>query len=665
MKSESTVDLPALCVRAAVGSVNEEARTVDLIFSTGAAVDRMDLWSGKRYREVLSLDPKHVRLDRLNASAPLLDAHSAWSVGDVLGAVEPGTARIEKGQAVATVRFSKREAVDPIWQDVRDGILRSVSVGYRVHKFEEQTGKDGAIPTRTATDWEPYEVSMVPMPADFGAKVRNGDKSDTNPCVITRTTEEAAMADDIKTTEKAEETRTAAPPVVDTAAVAAEARAAEQARITGIHDAVRIAKLERSVADDMVKRNLSLDAARAEIFTQLAAASDATETRSHIAVGEGEQEKFLRGAGNWLIVKAGLADVVARATKVDASTFDPGEFRGMTLVDLAREALTRAGRTVRGRDKMAIVAEAFTARAGAITQSTSDFATLLENVMHKVLQAAYGTQPDTWRRFCAQSTVSDFRAHNRYRMGTFSALDAVTEAGEFKNKPITDAEKASITAGTKGNIINVSRQMIVNDDMGAFGRLLSMLGRAAALSVEADVYALLAQNSGLGPSMPYDSTTLFHANHNNISTGAALSADAIDADRVAMASQKDKDSNDYLDLRPAVLLVPVGLGGKARIINLSQYNPDRTANAKASEPNVVVGLFSDVVDTPRLTGTRRYLFADPSIAPVLEVAFLEGQAAPVLETQDGWRVDGTEMKVRFDYGVAAVDHRGAVTNAGA
>src|SRR5688500_6942616 len=115
----STVDLPAVCVRAEVGSVNEAERTVDLIFSTGAAVDRMDYWSGKRYCEVLSLDPKHVRLKRLNEAGSLLDSHSAWSVGDIFGAVVPGSARIEKGLAVATVRFSKRDAVEPIFQDVK------------------------------------------------------------------------------------------------------------------------------------------------------------------------------------------------------------------------------------------------------------------------------------------------------------------------------------------------------------------------------------------------------------------------------------------------------------------------------------------------------------------------------------------------------------------
>jgi hypothetical protein len=111
-----------------------------------------------------------------------------------------------------------------------------------------------------------------------------------------------------------------------------------------------------------------------------------------------------------------------------------------------------------------------------------------------------------------------------------------------------------------------------------------------------------------------------------------------------------------------VLLVPIGLGGTARSINDAQYDPD-TAN-KLQKPNVVNGLFRDIVDTPRLTGTRRYSFADATEAPVLEVAFLDGRQEPYLEVQDGFDVDGARYKVRLDYGVAAVDYRGAVTNAG-
>lgn len=350
-----------------------------------------------------------------------------------------------------------------------------------------------------------------------------------------------------------------------------------------------------------------------------------------------------------ILARAGVAqDAAARA----ALSSNP--YRGDRLLDTARASLQRAGVSVSGMTPMEVVAAAF-------TQGTSDFPVLLENAMHKTLQAAYATAALTWNRFCATGSVSDFRAHNRYRTGSFGSLDSVNELGEFVNKSIPDGEKASITAGTKGNIINLSRTAIINDDLGAFVGLSNMLGRAAARTVEADVYALLALNSGAGPTMG-DGKTLFHADHGNITTGAAITMAALDLDRVAMASQKDVSGNDYLDLRPAVLLVPIGLGGTARSINDAQYDPD-TAN-KLQKPNIVNGLFRDIVDTPRMTGTRRYLFADPSEAPVLEVAFLDGNQNPYLELQNGFDVDGARYKVRLDYGVAAVDYRGAVTNAG-
>ena len=354
-----------------------------------------------------------------------------------------------------------------------------------------------------------------------------------------------------------------------------------------------------------------------------------------------------------------VASILARAGVVQdpaaRAALSSNPYRGDRLLDTARASLQRAGVSVSGMTPMEVVAAAF-------TQGTSDFPVLLENAMHKTLQAAYATAALTWNRFCATGSVSDFRAHNRYRTGSFGSLDAVNELGEFVNKSIPDGEKASITAGTKGNIINLSRTAIINDDLGAFVGLSNMLGRAAARTVEADVYALLALNSGAGPTMG-DGKTLFHADHGNITTGAAITMAALDLDRVAMASQKDVSGNDYLDLRPAVLLVPIGLGGTARSINDAQYDPD-TAN-KLQKPNIVNGLFRDIVDTPRMTGTRRYLFADPSEAPVLEVAFLDGNQNPYLELQNGFDVDGARYKVRLDYGVGAIDYRGAVTNAGA
>lgn len=178
------VELPPLSLRADIASVSEEDRTVEVIFSTGAAVERYDYFGGTRYIEKLSLDPAHVRMERMNSAAPLLDAHSSWSVADMFGAVVENSARIAKGLGLATLKFSRRDAVEPYWQDVLDRIIKNVSIGYRVFKYIEDKGTNNKLPIRTATDWEPYEVSLVPMPADIGAKMRGEQRGDTNPCVV-------------------------------------------------------------------------------------------------------------------------------------------------------------------------------------------------------------------------------------------------------------------------------------------------------------------------------------------------------------------------------------------------------------------------------------------------------------------------------------------------
>lgn len=182
MKSE--IDLPPLDFRAAVGTIDETKRTVALIFSTGADVVRFDFGSGRKYIERLSLDPRHVRLERLNGGAPLLNSHSAFTLADQIGVVEPNSARVDGSTGTAVVRFSKRADVEPIFRDVLDRIVRAVSVGYRVHRFEETPGKANEIPIRVAVDWEPYEVSLVSMGADAGAQMRGTKDVRTNRCLV-------------------------------------------------------------------------------------------------------------------------------------------------------------------------------------------------------------------------------------------------------------------------------------------------------------------------------------------------------------------------------------------------------------------------------------------------------------------------------------------------
>jgi phage major head subunit gpT-like protein len=188
------------------------------------------------------------------------------------------------------------------------------------------------------------------------------------------------------------------------------------------------------------------------------------------------------------------------------------------------------------------------------------------------------------------------------------------------------------------------------------------LGRAAKRTVEADVYAALALNSGLGPTLS-DGKSLFHADHGNIASAAAPSVTSFDAAKVLMSSQRDVGGNDYLALDPAVWLGPKSLEGLTKVINNSEFDPD--ANSKLQRANMARGVVSTIVGTPRLSGTPWYFFADPQVAPVLEVAFLDGIDEPFMEMENGFTVDGARWKARMDFGVGGVDYRGAVRNAGA
>lgn len=111
------------------------------------------------------------RLDRLNSGAPFLKVHRAETIANVLGSVVSGTARIEGGQGLATIKLSgaASDASDVI--KITEGSIRFVSVGYRIHAARRAGERDG-LPVVRVTDWEPMEISAVPIPADPGAHVR-------------------------------------------------------------------------------------------------------------------------------------------------------------------------------------------------------------------------------------------------------------------------------------------------------------------------------------------------------------------------------------------------------------------------------------------------------------------------------------------------------------
>lgn len=676
-------------------SMNVEKRTVDVTFATNTPVLRYSWAREEYYNEVL--DMNGAKLDRAANGLPVLDNHGRWgSVGQILGRAE--NVRKEDGVYRATIRFSKRANVQDIVDDVNDGIIRDVSFGYTVLKYERTEKKEGQqYRDYIARSWEPNEISFVTIPADPKAGVRSDDDNSPEPEIedktrslniqmdekekkalrdaerqraadITKAVAEAGLSaefarglidNEAMTVEAARAAVTAEKERVsnDPAKAREEGAKAERTRAAEITKAVKAARLSDEYARELIDAGKSIEEARAAIIEKFAAEDPHKGSRG-IHVGADAGEEMRRTATEAALVIRVMPDAATGEKKLYTEDVlkEARKYRGATLLDLAKQSLERAGVNISGMDKMEIVGRAF-------TSSTSDFHVLLEGTNRRVLLANYQAVADTWRRFCTIGSVSDFRENKRLRMGTFSDLEAVPESGEFKTKKITDADYEKVSVATKGNIINVSRQMIINDDLAGFTRLSAMLGRAAARSIENDVYALLAENSGLGPVL-VDGKTLFHADHGNIATDAgAPTVERTDAMRQQMAQQKDKDGNDYLDIRPSLVLCGLNLGSKFRLLNQSQYDPDATN--KLQRPNIVAGLFSDVIDTPRLSGNPYYFFASQSEEPVLEVNFLDGQQTPYMESRNGFTVDGVEWKIRLDYGVGAVGYRGAIRNAGA
>jgi len=162
------------------GTLDTEARTMEVVFGSDKPV-RMYTWEYGAINEELSFDSAHVRMDRLNAGAPVLDNHDSYgSVLDtVVGVIEKAWSDGKKGYA--KLRFAKTEKAEKILEMARDGILQNVSVGYAVHKYmrTKATEKD-KLDHYKAVDWEPYEISMVAVPADSDAKVRSLKMADEN-----------------------------------------------------------------------------------------------------------------------------------------------------------------------------------------------------------------------------------------------------------------------------------------------------------------------------------------------------------------------------------------------------------------------------------------------------------------------------------------------------
>lgn len=662
MPEPRRVDLPMQTRLAPIDGVNVEERTANVVWSTGARVKRrewLDWDAYQDYWEELSLDPSHVRMGRLQSgSAPVLNAHNRWSLEDQIGVVT--SANLAQGEGRATLRFSQRDDVKPIFQDIADKIVRNVSVGYAVYKYEKlpPDERSEGLPIKRAIDWEPHEISPVPIGADAGAGIRS-EQQRTFPCEILETpavpaatrkeismppkTEEqlAAEAEAAKKREQEEQHQRA----IEQAKKDAAEKAAqeERKRVKDIRDLVRSQKLDDKLADELVDGGRSLEQARERVLAELAKRSESTEIRS--------------GFGD--IHTVSDETINRRAAMVDALLHraNPGiklpeasrPWVGYTLRELMRKCLEIRGLRTDGMSVSQMWERTF--------QSGSDLPNIVLDAANKSLRQAYETTPRSFVPWTRRATAPDFKNINRVQLSGAPNLLEVKSGGEFKRGAVTDG-KETYQLATYGRILGINRQTIINDDMDAFTRLPALAARAAA-DLESDtVYAVLTANAALA-----DTVALFDNAHGNTGTGV-ISVDNIGAGRAKMRLQKGLEGRP-INVRPAFLIVPAAKESLAEQYTSADFvsakssdiNPFRTGKPSALTP----------VPEPRLdasSGVIWYLAADPAQIDTIEYAYLEGQEGVYLETRMGWDVDGMELKVRLDFAAKALDYRGLYRSSG-
>lgn len=613
---------------------NDEDNTIKVKYTNGNKVLRYSYLREEFFYLQLSLKKGHVDLGRLNKGASVVDSHWTYSIKNILGAVVPGSAT----ETEATLQFSKREEIKPLIDDIRAGIIRNVSPGLHIHETKDITKEGDSRRTLLVTKWEPHEISFCASPADPEAqalaltekikdqKLSLGSKQAKNP------KEQIKMEtkEETNTTASAEPAKT-----VELSAVKAEAEAkAKKEAMSDSKEILSIAEkagLGIKFANEMMEAGKSVEEVQKEAFNLLA---DKTKDQdvSNIQVLSDEKDNAIEGAQLALEARVGLSE-----------RQNGNKFNGMSMMEMAKFFVEQAGKNIGDMSKSQI--------AEFSLHSTSDFPNLLANVASKRLQNSYKeSNARKYTEFCSQENLVDFKPTNIIKVSGAKTPELVTEGGEFKQSTVSDG-KETYQLATYGEIISISRQTIINDDLRALNKIPKALGQAAARKEQALILEILTSNPTMG-----DGTALFHADHGNLSNALLKSNHASAAfwkDFVNLFRKQKGllDTDDYIEVYPDFVICGPDQEHAARQL----FQQSIVAN-ETDKSNPYVGSSKHIV-FPQLTGDTYYGICNPNDCEGIVYGYLEGAEGPQITTRNGWEVDGVEVKMVLDFAAKAVDHR--------
>ena len=404
----------------------------------------------------------------------------------------------------------------------------------------------------------------------------------------------------------------------------------------------KLNELEKKVNDnqELLEAKEKIKAMEAKINEDLESVRAARADHVAVEVFESNQKPVLEATA---ILKAGLSikdfdkDLQIQARKNVHKT----------LMDIGREACEMEGISVKGMDQEQTIKAAF---------STATLPGIVGQVADKSLIEGYEGVDPTVDRIARVRSVSNFHSHTRYRLAGTGALIQVGQDGDVEHGTLSE-DTFTNQAKTWGSKISLSRQNIINDELGAFAEIPSMLGRQAALKKESECYSAIT-----------DTASFFTSGHGNLNEGTttALSIDSLSDAEVSLMAMKDAAGNP-INVRGSFLLVPPALKATAQqIFNSTELNETTTANTPKPVNNPHAGMYEPIW-SPYLTSdssTAWYLMANPADVPAIEIAYLNGQTTPMITQFETNGVLGITYMVVYDFGISMQDYKGIIKNTG-
>ncbi len=624
------------------GSVNSEERRITLLISTETPVRRYDPWSGQYYDEILLHGPENVDLTRA-ATAKLRWMHGNGQYGELpLGKLE--NVILANRQLRSEAVFSRANPdADMFWGMVEEETLTEISVGGS-KKEVRVTEREGNIPLVEVILWAFHEASLVDIGADPSAGIGRSENQNKGETVneqleaLQRQLEELKQGADSAAIERKNQE-------IQTMVSVMSAENMELKRVAGIRDL--ITAKPGIMSDDDVKRLFIDDKTKSADDLARAMLDAATQSQINVDFQRGletsvfyggetqNKSDLMRAIGDSLIMRAGLS--VADAHK------DVDQFRGASMLEIARMV---TGYT--GYDKNELIKRAM---------STSDFPTLLGNVANRVLSIAYEEEAGTFDMWTTAEDVSDFKTRNEASRDRLAGrLGKLSEGGEKKSKEASETTE-SWRIHSYGASLKINREMLINDDLGAFNNIILDFGGMAKRTANGLVYDLLQGKGEYSNYKMADNKAIFDAAHANYtSIGTALSTDSLTVARTLLRRQKDK-SGTALSIAPKFLIVAPEQETLALQLITSET---QLGQANAGVKNPFRNAF-DVIVESELAATAWYMAA---IRRTLKVGYLQGTNRRPIVAEKNRDLSGVEYECVFDFGVFAEDFRGLYKNNG-